>query len=188
MSTSNSAPTVSSEKGTGFRVIDEMMAQTRTKYATNPALRPKIDPPPALAPTPEAMDFNEHLDGAYTKSETLAAEAQAQFAAPRIAPTELTPAEQAEKTGNERWDQGYRAADQLTDEMLERNEKVEWLKDVPQEVRERVKVSKEPFGEYGNAEVKLCPIQGRAANASNGEKKRMQDQAGTFIRRVRKRG
>jgi len=107
------------------------MAEARAKYFCHPELTEKVLtscklPPPSRIPTPEQMEYNERLDSAIVKSETLLAQARAQLAAPvsDFLPTELTGAELVEKEDAERWMAGYRFTDKLTDTMLAKNQRL----------------------------------------------------------------
>ena len=113
----------SSEEATGFPGIDEAMARARAKYAAHPELRPHTGLP-AKTLTADDIDFNNRLDSAVALSETLLYEARIQLGAPRVAPRELTPAEEAEKAAAEAWSRGHAAADALTTKMLDENERL----------------------------------------------------------------
>ena len=106
---------------TGFPMIDHFMDESRAKYTAHPELLPDTTIPKHI-PTPEELDFDEHLDGALTRFQALISEVKAQLAAPCSVPAELTLAEEAEKLAAEKWTIEYRKAYALTDSMLAKNE------------------------------------------------------------------
>lgn len=100
-----------------------MMDKTRTKYANNPELRPRLPFKPTLAPTPEELERNERTDARIAESAHRIAKGKAQLSAPITLQSKVKAAEEHdEMRANRKWDQGYRAADELTDKMLANNQ------------------------------------------------------------------
>ena len=112
---------------TGFPMIDHFMDESRAEYTAHPELLPDTTIHKHI-PTPEELDFDEHLDGAHTRFQALISEVKTQLAPPCSAPAELTLAEEAEKLWAEKWTTEYRKAYALTDNILAKNE--EFLEEV----------------------------------------------------------
>jgi hypothetical protein len=74
-----------------------------TAAAAAPTPNSQTPPSPIL----EAQNFNHRVETAIASSTALIAQAQAQLAAPSLAPTELTAEEQAEAERNSAWDALY---------------------------------------------------------------------------------
>lgn len=102
-------------------LVQELMAQAREKYVTQTELVPKIE---LLADTQKTMNFDERFDAALKKSNDLLSEAEAQLAAPCVAPTELTQEEEAELKREEDWNGLYKQADSFNDAWLRRNDQL----------------------------------------------------------------
>jgi hypothetical protein len=81
-----------------YRSVTAEAAATATLNPSSQAL-----PSPIL----EAQNFNTRIETAIASSTALIAQAQAQLAAPNLAPAELTAEEQAEAKRNSAWDVLY---------------------------------------------------------------------------------
>lgn len=77
-----------------------------------------------LPPNPQTLDFSERVDAAIAKPSALIAEAQAQLAAPIVAPKALTMEEKIEARRNSAWDSMKQKKDQQIDAAMESNQKL----------------------------------------------------------------
>lgn len=104
-------------------LVHEMMAAARARAGFVPgasAFRAESLPPLPL--TAEQQDFDDRVEAAISKSSALIAEAQAQLAAPKIAPAELTEEEKVEIRRNRAWDLQYKLKNEAIDKFMESNQ------------------------------------------------------------------